>query len=121
MSLFDALAELEQFAAETAQEPAFYPHVATLTRLDGSTLNVRLRIDAQRVQRNFLTNPLELNIDRSPTSIGYWQPDIAPAVGERITLEQPESEAGQVYEVVEPITPDVLGFETGLSFVSGTR
>jgi hypothetical protein len=118
----DALATLKAFATQTAAEDGFYPQSATLERVGGgASATVRLRLSKPREQQNFNVLDENRHIARNPAHIGVFPPMVLVQLGDRLTMLEPSDVAGQVFEVVEPIKPDTLGYTCGLAFVSGAR
>lgn len=118
------LERITAFANRTANEDAFYPETATLVRnSDGSSQTVRLRLAKARDNRYFnSTGQLDQTIERNPANNGVFPPGVKVAIGDRLTITSTSDLLNQVFEVVEPLEPDLtLGYKCGLAFVKGSR
>jgi hypothetical protein len=119
----DALETLMDFAVETSSEDGFYPEIATLVRnLDNSSSTVRLRLAKARDSRYFNSGQLEQTIERNVANYAVFPPGVKLEIGDRLTITSTSDLLNQVFEVVEPLEPDIaLGYRCGLAFVKGSR
>lgn len=106
-----------------AADEGLYPNAGTLNPIIGSSRSLRWRVLRAADQRPFDRGPglIATAIERNAVQQIRLPPGEIVRLGDRLTVTAPADQAGLVMEVVEPISPNAVGYRVGLSHVSGNR